>query len=418
MFWTLVGRVSRSVPAIDAEGWAASPAGSLRETRPTRASGLAALVLLVATPAFAQLSPEALARQAPIGPVVQPNGAARLKDVVSLQGPASTPLVGYGLVVGLNKTGDRRQTLFSTQTLANMLERFGIAVPAGEMRIENVAAVMVTAELGPYTQAGARIDVTASSIGDARSLQGGTLLPTPLLGMDGRPAALAQGPLSIGGFSVGAGDNSVAVNHLTVGRVPGGAMVQVVRQTSVPALERLGLSLREPDFVSARRIADVINQELGADAAEVLDAGTVTVAVPASYRTSVPALIARLEPLAVTTDAIARVVINERTGTVVLGGDVRIGAAAVAHGNISVRISTLNTVSQPAPFSQGRTTVTPQTQVDFEEGDARLVVLESGTTLADVVAAMNTLGATPRDVIAIMQALKASGALKAEIVIL
>jgi flagellar P-ring protein FlgI len=377
-----------------------------------------AIGLLIASPAYAQLSPDALSRQAPIGPVVTPNGAARLKDVVSLQGPASTPLVGYGLVVGLNKTGDRRQTLFSTQTLANMLERFGIAVAPGEMRIENVAAVVVTAELGPYAQTGARIDVTASSIGDARSLQGGTLLPTPLLGMDGRVAALAQGPLSIGGFSVGAGDNSVAVNHLTVGRVPGGAMVQVMRQTALPPLEQLGLMLREPDFVSARRIADAINQELGAEAAVVRDAGTVTVAVPASYRTTVPALIARLEPLAVTTDAIARVVINERTGTVVLGGDVRIGAAAVAHGNISVRISTQNAVSQPAPLSQGRTTVAPQTQVDFEEGDARLVVLESGTTLADVVAAMNTLGATPRDVIAIMQALKVSGALKAEIVIL
>ena len=398
--------------------WTIVSAGPLRGTRPARVLAACALVLVFATPAIAQLSPDALSRQVPVGPVAAPNGAARLKDVVSLQGPASTPLVGYGLVVGLNKTGDRRQTIFSTQTLANMLERFGIAVPAGVMRIENVAAVMVTAELGPYTQTGARIDVTASSIGDARSLQGGTLLPTPLMGMDGRPAALAQGPLSIGGFALGTGDNAVAVNHLTVGRVPGGAMVQVVRQTALPPLEQVGLLLREPDFVSARRVADVINQELGAEAAVVRDAGTVTVAVPAVYRTSVPALIARLEPLAVTTDAIARVVINERTGTVVLGGDVRIGTAAVAHGNISVRISTQNMVSQPAPFSQGRTTVTPQTQIDFEEGDARLVVLESGTTLADVVAAMNSLGATPRDVIAIMQALKASGALKAEIVIL
>jgi flagellar P-ring protein precursor FlgI len=424
MFSTVVGRVSLgeggSGPAVSVErqgaGCAASALSDTRRACVWYVLGLA--MFLVAAPAYAQLSPDALSRQAPIGPVVAPNGAARLKDVVSLQGPSSAPLVGYGLVVGLNKTGDRRQTLFSTQTLANMLERFGIAVAAGELRIENVAAVVVTAELGPYAQTGARLDVTASSIGDARSLQGGTLLPTPLLGMDGRVAALAQGPLSIGGFSVGAGDNSVAVNHLTVGRVPGGAMVQVVRQTAVPPLEQLALLLREPDFVSARRVADVINQELGAEAAVVRDAGTVTVAVPASYRTSVPSLIARLEPLAVTTDAVARVVINERTGTVVLGGDVRIGAAAVAHGNISVRISTQNTVSQPAPLSQGRTTVAPQTQVDFEEGDARLVVLESGTTLADVVAAMNTLGATPRDVMAIMQALKASGALKAEIVIL
>ena len=360
--------------------------------------------LLVAVPAAAQIEPVA--------------GAARLKDIASVQGAASTPLIGYGLVVGLNKTGDRRQTIFSAQTLANMLERFGIAVSPGEMKIENIAAVMVTAQLGPYAQAGGRLDVTASSIGDARSLQGGMLMPTPMRGPDGRVVALAQGPLSLGGFGAGSGDNSVVVNHLTVGRVPGGGLIQEARQWTPPPGDTLRLSLHEPDFVSATRVARAINMELGTEAARAVDAGSVTVQVPQAFRTTVPELIARIEPLPVSLDVAARVVINERTGTVVMGGDVRLGSAAVAHGNLSVRIATQYDVSQPAPMSQGQTTVTPSTELDVNEGDAKLVTLDAGATLADVVRALNLLGVTPRDIIAVMQALKAAGALRAEIVIL
>jgi flagellar P-ring protein FlgI len=345
-------------------------------------------------------------------------GSARLKDVATLQGPSSTPLIGYGLVVGLNKTGDRKQTIFSTQTLANMLERFGVAVGAKDMKIENVAAVLVTTDLGPYNQPGSRLDVTASSIGDARSLQGGTLLPTPLRGPDGNVVAMAQGPLSIGGFGAASGGTSVAVNHLTVGRVPRGGLVQVARASTMPSDGVLRLAVNEPDFISARRIASAINNELNADAARVVDAGTIAVEVPDRYRTSVPDLVARLEPLPITLDSVAKVVINERTGTVVLGGDVRLGQAAVAHGALSVRITTDLKVSQPAPLSQGQTVVTPQSGVRVDEADSRLVALDVGTTLADVVKAMNALGATPRDIIAIMQALKAAGALRAELVIL
>ncbi|MGH9373613.1 MAG: flagellar basal body P-ring protein FlgI [Vicinamibacterales bacterium] len=345
-------------------------------------------------------------------------GVARLKDVATLQGPSATPLVGYGLVVGLSKTGDRRQTVFSAQTLANMLERFGVAVAPGQIKIENVAAVLVTADLGPYRQSGSRLDVTASSIGDARSLQGGTLLPTPLRGPDGSVMALAQGALSIGGFGAGAGGTSVTVNHLTVGRVPRGALVQVARAPVMPSDDVIRLAVNEPDFISARRIAAAVNEELNAHAARVLDAGTVAVAVPERYRASVPDLIARLEPLPVAIDSVAKVVINERTGTVVLGGDVRLGPAAVAHGALSVRISTELKVSQPAPLSQGQTTITPQTGVSVDEGDSRLVALDAGSTLADVVKALNALGATPRDIIAIMQALKAAGALRAEVTVL
>jgi flagellar P-ring protein precursor FlgI len=351
-------------------------------------------------------------------PGVASSSTARLKDVATLRGVPVEPLVGYGLVVGLNKTGDRRQTLFSAQSLASMLERFGIAVPADQMKVENIAAVVVTAELSPFAQFGARLDVTASSIGDARSLQGGTLLPTPLRRSDGSVVALAQGPLSIGGFGAGGGGSSVSVNHLTVGRVPAGGLVQVTRQTALPSLDRIAFALRDPDFLSARRVADAINAELGGEHAIVEDAGTVAVNVPAAARNSIASFVARLEPLAVTMDQAARVAINERTGTVVLGGDVRIGPAAVAHGNLSVRIDTQFQVSQPEAFSAGQTQVVPQTGITVQENDAQLVELQSGTTLADVVRALNALGATPRDIIAIMQALKAAGALRAEIVIL
>jgi flagellar P-ring protein precursor FlgI len=347
-----------------------------------------------------------------------PAGSVRLKDIASLQGPAPQPLIGYGLVVGLNKTGDRAQTVFSRQTLANMLQQFGVAVSPAAIKMENVAAVLVTAEMNPYAQLGSRVDVTVSSIGDARSLQGGTLLPTPLRAFDGSVTALAQGPVSIGGFGAGSGGSSVTVNHLTVGRVPGGALVQVVRSVALPAADRIGFGLHAPDFNSARRIAEAINQELGTEAAAAADAGTVVLQVPEAYRSAIPALVARLETLPVEMDSAARVVINERTGTVVLGGDVRLGPAAVAHGNLSVRIATTFDVSQPAPFSRGQTTVVPRTEVDVEERDARLVELNAGTTLAQVVGALNTLGASPRDIIAIMQALKAAGALRAEIVIL
>jgi flagellar P-ring protein precursor FlgI len=344
----------------------------------------------------------------------------RLKDIAGLQGVGTTPLIGYGLVVGLNKTGDRRQTIFSTQTLANMLERLGLSVNAGAIKVENIAAVLVTAELPSYARPGARLDITASSVGDARSLQGGTLLATPLRGPNGQTYALAQGALSIGGFGGGGGGNSVAINHLTVGRVPGGALVQTASGATMPATDVLSIVLREPDFVSASRLAKVVNNDLGGDTARVLDPGTIAIKVPDNYRDSIAELMARLEVLPVETDAPARVVINERSGTVVVGGNVRISAAAVAHGNLAVRIATKFEVSQPNQFSnRGDTVVVPQTQVNIDEQpDRRLVALEEGTTLDAVVRALNALGASPRDIIAIMQALKAAGALRAELVLL
>ena len=343
----------------------------------------------------------------------------RLKDVVTLQGVRPSPLVGYGLVIGLNKTGDKRQTIFSTQSLANMLSRFGVNVPAEQIKIENIAAVLVTAELSPYQRSGARLDVIASSIGDARSLQGGTLLPTSLRGPQGDVVALAQGPLSIGGFGGGnGGGTSVVVNHLTVGRIPGGAIVEAAPDVALPNTGTLTFALRDPDFSTATRVAQAINSLLGTQAARATDPGSVTLQVPAEYRQSLPELMARIEVLPVQTDVVARVVINERTGTVVVGGNVQLGPAAVAHGNLSVRITTRYQVSQPLPYTGGETVVVPNQQVDIREGTARLVTLPEGATLDAVASGLNTLGASPRDIIAIVQALKAAGALRAEIVIL
>ncbi|MEP7305637.1 MAG: flagellar basal body P-ring protein FlgI [Acidobacteriota bacterium] len=345
-------------------------------------------------------------------------GATRVKDISSLQGAYSVPLIGYGLVVGLNKTGDKKQTIFPAQTLANMLERFGVSVPGGQFKIENVAAVIVTTELPQYARTGTRLDITASSIGDARSLQGGVLLPTPMRGPDGQVRATAQGSLSLGGFGGGSGSNNVQVNHLTVGRVPSGGLVETNTAAPAAAVDSISFALKDPDFVSASRLTQAINAELGPDSAHAVDSATVVVRVPAEYRESVPALIARLEPLSVDVDAVARVVINERTGTVVVGGAVRLGPAAVAHGNLSVKITTRLEASQPAPLSQGATVLVPNETVDVQEGRAKLVMLEQGTTLEAVVRALNALGASPRDIIAIMQGLKAAGALQAELVIL
>lgn len=342
----------------------------------------------------------------------------RVKDVATLNGYQPVPLIGYGLVIGLNKTGDKRQTMFTAQSLAATLQRLGVAVTGETIKVENTAAVLVTAELPPFARSGARLDVTASSIGDARSLQGGVLIATALRGPDGSVHALAQGPLSIGGFGGGTGSTSVQVNHLTVGRVPSGGLVQQGQRVQLATSERILLSLKEADFTTAHRLADAIEMELGFESARAVDSGTVEVAVPQTYRQSLPDLMARLEALKLTVDVPAKVVINERTGTVVMGADVRIRRAAVAHGNLSVRIATRFDVSQPGSFSQGQTTVVPREKVEVSESQARLVTLDEGVTLDEVVRALNALGVTPRDIIAIMQALKESGALRADLVIM
>ncbi len=343
----------------------------------------------------------------------------RLKDIVDVEGVRGNYLIGYGLVVGLKQTGDGDQTKFTVQSVVNMLQRFGITVPKDQVKLKNVAAVLVTAYLPAYVKPGQRIDVTVSTLGDAKSLQGGTLLMTPLKGPDGKVYAIAQGPVSIGGFAAGGAGGGVQVNHPTVGRVPEGAIVErEVPMEDLNHLQKLTLSLRDGDFTTVSEVANLINLYLKGHYAVPRDLRTVEVKVPKSYQGKVVDLLAEIGNLEVTPDVPARVVIDERTGTVVMGENVRISKVAVAHGNLSVEIKETPQVFQPYPFSPGQTVVTPQTQVKAKEQKARIVVLEEGATLGELIRALNAVGATPRDLIAILQAIKAAGALHAELIII
>ncbi|HFC98632.1 MAG TPA: flagellar basal body P-ring protein FlgI [Thermosulfurimonas dismutans] len=344
--------------------------------------------------------------------------AARLKDLVSVEGVRSNQLVGYGLVVGLKGTGDGDQTKFTVQSVVNMLERFGIRVPRAQVKLKNAAAVMVTAELPPFVKPGQRIDVLVSSIGDAKSLQGGTLLLTPLRGPDGRVYALAQGPVSIGGFGAAGAGARVQVNHPTVGRVPNGAVVERAVPVDLNDKGVIKLSFRETDFTTVARAVEAINDLLHGPYARALDGRTLALTVPRVYRGRVVELLARVGEVEVEPDVPARVVIDERTGTVVMGENVRISRVAIAHGNLSVVIRERPQVVQPQPFAGGRTVVVPRTRIQAREQKARIVVLEEGASIGELVRALNAVGATPRDLIAVLQAIKAAGALQAELVII
>ena len=344
--------------------------------------------------------------------------AARLKDLITVEGVRSNQLVGYGLVVGLNGTGDGDQTKFTVQSVVNMLEHFGIKVNRQQVKLKNVAAVMVTAELPPFVRQGQKLDVLVSSIGDAKSLQGGTLLLTPLRGPDGKVYALAQGPVSIGGFAAGGAGGSVQKNHPTVGRIPSGAVVEREVPVDINDKASLHLSFRETDFATVSRAAESINAYLGGPFATPLDGRTINLTVPPSYHGKVVKLLAEIGELSIEPDVPARVVIDERTGTVVMGENVRVSKVAIAHGNLSVQIRERASVSQPPPFSPGATVVTPETEVVAKEEKARVVVIEEGASVGELVRALNAVGATPRDLIAIFQAIKAAGALQAELVIM
>jgi len=345
--------------------------------------------------------------------------AARLKDLMEVEGVRGNYLVGYGVVVGLKGTGDGDQTKFTVQSVVNMLEKFGIRVPKEQVKLKNAAAVMVTAYLPPNVKPGQRIDVQVSAIGDAKSLQGGTLLLTPLIGPDGQVYAVAQGPVSIGGFAAGGAGAQVAVNHPTVGRVPNGAIVErEVPAGDLNSLEKITLSLRTQDFTTAQRIAEALNQYLRGNYAKAVDIKTIELEVPKNYRGRVVPLLAEIGNLEVRPDIPARVVIDERTGTVVIGENVRISKVAVAHGNLSVEVRETPQVVQPFPFGQGETVVVPRTEVKAKEEKARIVVLEEGATLGELVRALNAVGATARELIAVLQAIKEAGALHAELVIM
>ena len=345
-----------------------------------------------------------------------PLEAARLKDLASIEGVRDNQLIGYGLVAGLAGTGDRRQAMFSAQSLTNMLERMGVSVPASAIRVNNTAAVMITATLPAFAQPGMRIDVTAAAIGDASTLQGGILLLTSLRGADGQVYAEAQGPVVTGGFSAGRGGASQTVNHPTVGRAPGGAIVERAAPSASPTTV-VRLQLRQSDFTTAVRIAEAVNRKFTGPLppAKADNAGVVSVAIPPEYAARVAQFIAEMEALPVEADARARVVVNERTGTIVLGKEVRIQPVAILHGNLTVEIETTFTVSQPNALGQGTTEVVPQTTVKGKEEKARNLVLKPGATVEDLVRALAAIGSTPRDVIAVLQNLKSAGALEAEI---
>jgi flagellar P-ring protein precursor FlgI len=341
----------------------------------------------------------------------------RVKELAEIEGVRGNQLIGYGLVIGLNRTGDRvQQNLYARQTLQNLLERMGITTSVDALKPENIATVLITATLPPFARQGSKIDVTVSSIGDARSLQGGTLVLAPLKGVDGQVYAMAQGSVSIGGIAAGDAGNSVDVNHPTVGRVPNGATVERVVPTSLAAGNRLTLVLRNEDFTTAARLARAVNARFRANLARATDGRNVDVSIPENFADDRVSFIAELESVRVETDALAKVIINERTGTIVMGRDVRLSSVAISQGGVTVRIGTEYDVSQPSVLSKtGETTVVPRTTVEVKDRKPESVVLPDGATVDEVVRGLRAVGVTARDIISILQAIKAAGALAAEL---
>jgi flagellar P-ring protein FlgI len=344
--------------------------------------------------------------------------AIRIKDIASFMGDRSNQLIGYGLVVGLNGTGDKDKTKFTINTLANLLDNMGIHVDPKDVKVKNVAAVMVTANFPPFLRSGSRIDIQVSSTGDATSLEGGTLLMTPLKGPDGQVYAVAQGPLTLGGFSAAGAGASVTKNHPTVGFISGGALVEREVPNRFGETRQLMLVLKTPDFSTVKQIAQSINAALGGNGAHAVDAATIKLDVPAQEGTGLVDMISQVENLQIQPDVVAKVIVNERTGTVVMGDNVRISPVAIAHGGLTVQISEEPVVSQPLPLSQGKTAVMPNTQVQVQEKKGSLALVGSGVTIAQVVKGLNSIGVTPRDLITILQAIKAAGALQAELEII
>jgi len=346
----------------------------------------------------------------------------RIKDITDIKGCATIQVIGYGLVVGLDRTGDGTKSEFTIQSIVNMLERFGLQVDAKQIKPKNVAAVMVTAELSPYAQVGSRLDAAVSSISDATSLQGGMLLMTPLLGLDGEVYIQAQGAVSVGGFTIGGGGGggTISENHTLVGRIPGGGLV--LRKSPVEMTDNgtVTFLLRNPDFTTASRMASALNAEYNQPLAVVLDAGSVEARMPPdnSASGSMMEFIARAENLEVIPDTPAKVVINERTGTVVVGSKVRLSQAAITHGGLTISITPKKEVSQPEALSQGVTTTVEAEQIQVESKERNMMVIDDTPDVESVAKALNALGVKPRDVVAIFQALKQAGALQAELVII
>jgi flagellar P-ring protein precursor FlgI len=340
--------------------------------------------------------------------------ASRIKDLANIEGVRQNQLIGYGLVVGLNGTGDTLNNIpFTRQSLQAMLERLGVNIRGQQLRTGNVAAVMVTANLPPFGTQGTRIDVTVSAMGDSKSLQGGTLLVTPLLGADGNVYAVGQG--SIAGFQAEGEAAKIVRGVPTVGRISNGAIIEREIDFQLNRLGKVRLALRNADFTTAKRIAAAINDYMGSATAEPLDQSTVLLTLPGKSDTNMVALLTEIEQLQIEPDLAAKIVIDERSGVIVMGRDVRVSTVAVAQGNLTVTISEAPQVSQPAPFSAGETVVVPRTQVGVQEDGRKLAIVRAGVSLQQLVDGLNALGLSPRDLIAILQAIKAAGAIQADI---
>jgi len=347
------------------------------------------------------------------------SSAIRLKDLATIEGVRDNQLIGYGVVVGLAGTGDRRQTVFSAQTLTNILQRMGVTVLPTAIQVRNTAAVMVTAALPPFAQPGSKVDVTVAAIGDAPNLQGGLLLLTPLRAATGETYAVAQGSVVTGGFAAGRSGNSQTVNHPTAGRIVDGAIVERGAPSVLPTHE-LHFQLRRPDFITASRVAASINKAFSSDGpllAQASNSSLIVVRLPNNYEGRSVDFIAEVEAIPVEVDHLARIAIDEKTGTIVFGGDVRIAPVSILHGNLTVEVQTSFDVSQPPPLSgpAAATAVVPQVSVGAKEDKATNVVLGKGSKVEDLVRSLTAIGSTPRDIIAILQNLKAAGAIDAEI---
>jgi flagellar P-ring protein len=345
------------------------------------------------------------------------HASSRIKDIADFEGVRDNQLVGYGLIVGLNGTGDNIKSIdFTKESLISMLDQIGINARGGQIKSKNVAAVMVTANLPAFARQGSRIDVMVSAVGDAKNLQGGTLLATPLAGADGEVYALAQGQVAVSGVAAQGGGTSVVRGVPTSGRIANGAIIEKEIPFELDSLRTIKIALRNPDFTTSRRVADAINANLGTNLAQSLDPATIEMQIPREYRDRVVDLMTKVEQLQVQPDQTAKVVIDESSGIIVIGKDVKINKLAIAQGNLTIRITDVPFVSQPLPFSNGETVVGVNTAIDINESiDSKLSVLDTGVNLQELVNGLNALGVSPRDLISILQAIKASGALQADI---
>jgi len=341
----------------------------------------------------------------------------RIQDITTVEGVRENSLIGYGMVVGLNNSGDRQQTLFPAQTLVNILRKMGVQLSGSlsSMQVRNVAAVFITASLPPFSSPGTRIDVDVSSVGDAKSLEGGVLLLSPLYGADGQPYATAQGSVVLGGYTAGTRANSVQVNHPTAGRVLSGGLVERDTSVDLGKLAQVALVLRNYDFATSLKVAEAINGRFGQDFARAVDGRRVEIKLPETNRESVSRFLAQMEELTVGVQEPAKVVVNERTGTIVLGQHVSLSACSILHGNLAIEITTQYQVSQPEALSQGQTAVVPQTTVHAKESPVNRVELREDATVQELISGLQGIGATARDIVAILEAIKAAGALEAEL---